>query len=377
MSLLLNEDQIMLKQSAEEFVRDKSPLSRLRGLREGQGNGSSLSLWKEMAGLGWHGILVPEQYGGLGLGYTEMACVLEACGRTLAPEPLLSTLLLGANAVLLAGSEEQKSEILAAVSGGERLLALAYQERGSRYDPLYCTTSVEKTEDGYLLSGQKTLVYDASSADFLIVSARLAGAQADAEGLGLFLVEADTPGLEIVAQSTMHLRPAALVKLNDVKVDAAARLGDEAGEILGQVIDRATLGLCAEMLGNMQAAFDMTMEYLKTRTQFGVPIGSFQALKHRAACLFVEIELSRSAVMGACEAIDQGREDFKEAVSVAKARCSDTAVLAGYEGIQMHGGIGMTDEHDIGFFAKRARGSELTFGDAAYHRDRFAGLQGF
>ncbi|MFP6626367.1 MAG: acyl-CoA dehydrogenase family protein [Deltaproteobacteria bacterium] len=377
MSLLLNEDQIMLKQSAEEFVRDKSPLSRLRGLREGQGNGSSLSLWKEMAGLGWHGILVPEQYGGLGLGYTEMACVLEACGRTLAPEPLLSTLLLGANAVLLAGSEEQKSEILAAVAGGERLLALAYQERGSRYDPLYCTTSAEKTEDGYLLSGQKTLVYDASSADFLIVSARLAGAQADAEGLGLFLVEADTPGLEIVAQSTMHLRPAALVKLNDVKVDAAARLGDEAGEILGQVIDRATLGLCAEMLGNMQAAFDMTMEYLKTRTQFGVPIGSFQALKHRAACLFVEIELSRSAVMGACEAIDQGREDFKEAVSVAKARCSDTAVLAGYEGIQMHGGIGMTDEHDIGFFAKRARGSELTFGDAAYHRDRFAGLQGF
>ena len=177
----------------------------------------------------------------------------------------------------------------------------------------------------------------------------------------------------------MHLRPVALVTFDDVEVDAAARLGEPGDQTtaLEHVIDGATVGLCAEMLGAAQAAAEMTLEYLKTREQFGVPIGSFQALKHRAAKLFIETELARSALLGACEALDQRRDDAAVLVSVAKAQCSDAAVLAGYEGIQMHGGIGMTDEHDIGLFAKRVRGDELTFGDAAYHRDRFARLAGF
>jgi acyl-CoA dehydrogenase len=177
----------------------------------------------------------------------------------------------------------------------------------------------------------------------------------------------------------MHLRPSSIVRLSDVEVPAFAMIGDEGGgaAVLEDTLDRATVGLCAEMLGNMRATFEMTLEYLKTRKQFGVPIGSFQALKHRAAKVYVELELARSAVLGAATALDNAAADARALVSVAKARCSDAAVLTGYEGVQMHGGIGMTDEHDIGLYLKRMRGSEMTFGDAAWHRDRFASLQGF
>lgn len=384
MSLVLNEEQQLLKQSAADFCRRESPLSRVRALRDSHdADGFSRALWARMAALGWQGILVPEQYGGLGMGYLEAACVLEECGRNLVPEPLLSTVLLGANAILLGGSEEQRSELLPSVVDGSLLLALAYHERGARYDCCHVATRALRqgaaADAGWVLSGEKALVLDGHTADRLIVSARVGGATADRDGICLFLLTPDTPGVEVVRQSTMHLRNTAVVRLADVELPVSALLGEAgaAGPVLADVIDRATVGLCAEMLGNMQAAFDMTLDYLKTRKQFGVQIGSFQALKHRAAKMFMEVELSRSAVLGACQALDGGAENWREAVSAAKARCSDTATLVGYEGIQLHGGIGMTDEHDIGFFAKRARGSELTFGDAAYHRDRFARLQGF
>ncbi|RMF23123.1 MAG: acyl-CoA dehydrogenase, partial [Deltaproteobacteria bacterium] len=270
----------------------------------------------------------------------------------------------------------QKQELLPRVADGSLLVALAYHERGTRYNVGAVSTRVEETGGGYRLSGEKTLVWHGHAADLLVVSARVGGAGGE---LGLFLVPGDAPGLSRARQWTMHLRPAAVVKFDGVEIGTEARLGDSGDQtaLLEQVIDGATLGLSAEMLGSAQAAAEMTLDYLKTREQFGVPIGSFQALKHRAAKLFIEIELARSAVLGACEAIDEGRDDAAALVSVAKAQCCEAVVLAGYEGIQMHGGIGMTDEHDIGLFAKRARGDELTFGDAAYHRDRFARLSGF
>jgi len=380
MSLVLGEDQQILKQSAADFVKRESPVSRIRQLRDSRdADGFSRALWARMAALGWQGIVIPEQYGGMGMGYLEMACVLEECGRNLVPEPLLSTVLLGANAILLGGTEEQRAGLLPNVADGSLLLALAYQERTSRYDVHSVGTRATRQGDGYVISGQKTLVIDGHIADKLVVSARTGAGGSDADGISLFLVAPDAPGVEVVRQQTMHLRNSALVRLTEVEVPAAALLGAEgkAGPVLDDVIDRATVGLCAEMLGSSQAAFDMTLDYLKTRKQFGVVIGTFQALKHRAATMFVELELARSSVLGACDAIDSGSEKWKEAVSAAKARCSDMATLVGNEGIQMHGGIGMTDEHDIGFYAKRARGSELTFGDAAYHRDRFASLQGF
>ncbi len=380
MSLLLTEDEQLLKQTAADFVSRESPVKRVREYRDsGDPIGFSRELWSKMAELGWQGIVIPEEYGGLGMGYRAMACVLEGCGRNLVPEPLLSTVLLGANAVLLGGSEEQKRSILPRVVDGSLFLTLAFQERGSRYNPAHVATTAEQGKGVYVLSGEKTLVLDGHVADMLIVVARVAGEVADEHGLGLFLVDRDAPGVRITRQATMHLRNAALVELNDVEVDESRTLGKAGGAyaVLEEVLDRATVGLCAEMLGASQAAFQMTLDYLKTRKQFGVLIGTFQALKHRAARMFIELELARSALLGACEALDADAPNRRELVSVAKARCSDTAVLVGYEGIQMHGGIGMTDEHDIGFYAKRARGDELTFGDAAWHRNRFACLQGF
>ena len=262
---------------------------------------------------------------------------------------------------------------------GDLLLALAYQEAQSRYDLCHVSTRAERAGDGWRLSGEKRLVLDGHVADRLVVTARSGGSERDRDGLTLFLLDADAPGITVTRQSTVDSRNAAIVRLDGVPAAPPDVLGEvgRGGALLGDVIDRATTGLCAEMLGSMEAAFTMTLEYLRTRQQFGAPIGSFQALKHRAANMFTELELARSAVLAAAMAIDEANPRAAEFVSVAKARCSDTFILIGNEGIQMHGGIGMTDEHDIGFFLKRARAAELTFGDAAFHRDRFAALQGF
>src|SRR5262249_55944521 len=237
-------------------------------------------------------------------------------------------------------------------------------------------TKAERQGTGWILSGEKIQVLDGHTADGLIVSARTTGGQNDPDGITLFLVPRDTPGLAVTRQSRLDSRAVALVSLNGVKVGSESAVGaqGQGTQILAQVVDRATVGLCAEMLGGMSQIFDDTLAYLKTRQQFGVLIGTFQALKHRAARLFMEIELVRSSVMAAARAADAGDKDFESLVSLAKARCSDAFVLAANEGVQMHGGIGMTDEHDAGFYLKRARVAEMTFGDAAWHRERWARL---
>lgn len=380
MSLVLNEDQVILKQSAADFVKKESPVSRVRKLRdERDPDGFSRALWRKMAELGWQGMLIPEQYGGLSMGYMDLACVLEECGRNLVPEPLLSTVALGANTVLLGGSEEQKREVLPRVADGSLVMTVAYQEKASRYDLAKVACGAARRGNGYVLDGEKILVLDGHVADLLVVAARTSGSAGDARGVSLFLVPRGTPGLETRRQEGVHLRNVAVVRLQDCELSATALVGTEGAglEVLSAVVDRATVALCAEMLGGMQAAFEMTLDYLKTRRQFGVLIGTFQALKHRAARMFVEIELARSAVMGACDALDRNAPDARALVSAAKARCSDAGMLVGYEGVQLHGGIGMTDEHDMGFYLKRARGNEITFGDAAFHRDRFARAAGF
>jgi acyl-CoA dehydrogenase len=378
MSLVLTEDQQILKQSAADFVKKESPVSRFREARDGD-NDASRELWPKMAELGWPAIPVPEEYGGLSMGALDLACVMEECGRNLVPEPLLSTVAFGANLLVLAGSEAQKDEFLPQIAAGGCLLAVAFQEARSRYDHARVSTTAEKKGDGFVISGEKVLVLDGNTADLFVVSARSSGESDHPAGISLFLLRADTPGVEVVKQQTVDCRNTAIVRLRDVEVQAGALLGSEGEGFapLSDAIDRAVTALCAEMLGNMSSAFEMTLEYLKTRKQFGVLIGTFQALKHRAAEMFTEIELARSAVLGACEALDTGAANASALVSVAKVRCSDASMLVGYEGVQMHGGIGMTDEHDIGFYLKRARASETAFGDATFHRDRFARLSGF
>ena len=380
MALVLTEDQELLAQTARDFVRTNSPVSRLRALRDAQDSvGFSRDMWQEMAQLGWAGILIPEEYGGAGMGLADLAVVLEAVGRNLAPEPFLSTVLLGGQLLVHAGSPKQKQTWLPGVATGEKILALAYQEARSRYDLNRVSTQATAEGDTWRLSGEKIQVLDGQSADALIVSARTSGEDSDPDGVTLFLLAPDTPGVAIVPQTRVDNRAAALVNLDGVKIGAESVIGTvgHGFQPLSHIVDLATVGLCAEMLGGMSQIFDDTLAYLKTREQFGVVIGSFQALKHRAAKVFMEIELCRSAVMAAANAADAGESDLVLLVSLAKARCSDAFILATNEGVQMHGGIGMTEEHDAGLYMKRARAEEMTFGDAAWHRDRWARLRDY
>ena len=380
MELVLTEDQELIAKTARDFVDERSPVSRLRALRDsGDPLRYSPALWKEMAELGWLGVPFPEELGGAGMGFAELAIVLEALGRNLAPEPFLSSVLLAGQALLLGGSQQQQQDWLTPLVKGEKLLALAYQEARSRYAVSRVSTAAERTAGGWSLRGEKLHVLGGQAADALVVSARSSGEESDPQGICLFLVEAGAAGLRAESQTRMDSQAAALIHLDGVEVAADALIGGEGqgGEVLERVIDRATVGLCAEMLGGRSAAFDLTLAYLKEREQFGVPVGSFQALKHRAASLFMEIELARSTVMVAARAVDEDLPDLARLVSLAKARCSDAYLLAGNEGVQMFGGVGMTDEYDIGLYLKRARAAELTFGDAAWHRNRWACLSGY
>ncbi len=377
MQLVLDEDQELLAKTALDFTNERSPISRMRALRDSEDPiGFSREIWKEMAELGWVGIPFAESVGGAEMGLAELAVVLESLGRQLAPEPFLSTVLLAGQALVVGGSEAQQKAWLPKLVEGDAILALAYQERSSRYDLARVETRAEADGDGWILRGEKLHVLDGMAADALLVSAREDGEPADRAGVSLFLVPADAPGLERSRQVRVDSRGAAVVALDGVRVGADARVGPQGGAValLEDVVDRATVGLCAEMLGGMTQAFEMTLAYLKEREQFESIIGSFQALKHRAARCFMEVEMSKSAVMAAARAVDAGSGDAAQLVSLAKARCSEAFVHIANEGVQMFGGVGMTDEYDIGLYLKRARAAEVTFGDAAHHRDRWARL---
>ena len=379
MPLALTEEQQLLKQTALDFFKEKAPIKALRKLRDTKdAAGFSRELWQEMAELGWAGIIFPEEYGGSDFGYFGLGLVLEAAGHTLAATPLFSTVLLCGSAVLLAGNEAQRRSVLPEIAVGKRLLALAVDE-GPRHQPLQIALKATKAGGGYKLEGEKVFVLDGHVADQLVVAARTSGKPGDAQGITLFLVDAKAAGITRTRSFMVDSRNAARIRFHDVAVGADAVLGevDQGAGVLEQVLDRGRIGLAAEMLGSAAEAFDRTLNYLKTRKQFGVPIGSFQALKHRAAEMFCEIELAKSVVLDSLSGLDERRNDVAQLASLAKARLSDTLFLVSNEGVQMHGGIGMTDEEEIGFFMKRARVAQATFGDAAFHRDRYATLEGF
>jgi alkylation response protein AidB-like acyl-CoA dehydrogenase len=379
--LSLTEDQAMLAKTATAFFTEHSPLTRVRKLRDsGDELGYHRELFQQMAELGWTAIPFEERDGGLGMGIAGAILVSEAMGRTLAVEPYIPSILLAGQLLALAGTPAQREAWLSPAIAGEKVLAFAQQERNSRYSANNVQTkAVASNNGGYTLNGEKHSVLAGARADAYLVSARTGGDRKSANGISLFLVPANTPGLKVTRQRRIDSRNAALVELKDVQVGADAIVGerDGASQLIDAALDRATVALCGEMLGAMSAAFDSTLAYLKERKQFNVLIGSFQALKHRAAKLFIEIELSRSATMLAARALDENDPEAKSLVSVAKARCSDAYVLVTNEAVQMFAGIGMTDEHDIGFYMKHARACELTFGDAAYHRDRYATLNGY
>ena len=379
MSLVLSEEQALLKETAAEFMQEKAPASHMRELRDTKDElGFSRSLWKEMAELGWTGILLPEEYGGSDLGFAELGVVLEECGRTLAPYPFLSTVVFGGSAIALGGSDEQKRAILPGVARGETLLAFALQDK-PRFAPYDIATHAKATSDGYELTGEKLFVQDGQVADHLIVAARTSGGPGDRDGITLLLVDPGAPGVDITPTLMVDSRNAARMRFENAVVSAGGVLGeaDHGADLLDALVERGTVALSAELLGIIREVFERTVSYLQTRQQFGVPIGSFQALKHRAAHMCSEVELSQSIVLEALRAVDEERPHRDRLVSAAKARCSDTAGLVTREGLQLHGGIAMTDEEDIGLFMKRAKAAELTLGDGIYHRDRFARSTGF
>ncbi len=375
-ALVLDDEQRMLSKTAHEFIRERAPAARLRTFRNARDEtGFSRALWQEMASLGWLGLPIPEGYDGLGLGFFDLCVVLEATGRELMPEPFVSTLLLGAQAVLLAGNEVQKKALLPGVAAGTTLLAVAYEERGSRKGLIENLDTVARPVDGgFEISGEKLQVLDGHVADTILVLAR--SEQGDSS---LFCVDRGAPGLDVTRQFRIDGQGAAIVRLNKVQVTDAAVLGElgQGDTILQTVFDRAAVGLAAQMLGGAEQAFADTLAYIKEREQFGAPLGSFQALQHRAVDLYTEIALLRSVVLAAARAVDEAPESLPKHASLAKARASDTFMHVAEEAIQMHGGIGVTDEHDIGFYIKRAHAASLTFGDAAWHRRRWAEIHGY
>ncbi|MDP3385172.1 MAG: acyl-CoA dehydrogenase family protein [Phenylobacterium sp.] len=376
---VLNEEQTMLRDAAKSWVQEKSPVTAFRKMRDsGVELGYDANAWNEMAEMGWAGVIIPEEYGGSDFGYLSMGLILEETGRTLTASPLLASGLAAASALVLGGSDAQKSEWLPKIAGGEVVGALAIDE-GAHHAPEKVALKAEKSGSGYKLSGSKSFVLEGMAAGLLIASARTSGKPGDTDGITLFLVAGDAKG---VSRKRLHLadsRGAANITFDGVEVGEDAVLGevDKGYALLEKTLDRARAGLCAEMLGSAVQAFEVTLDYLKVRVQFGQVIGSFQALQHRAAKMFTDLELARSAVEAALQAIDADTPDVPELVSLAKAKMGDVFHLVSNEMVQMHGGIGMTDAHDAGFYMKRARAAEAAFGNQAYHRDRYARIQGY
>lgn len=379
MTLVLNEEQLMLKESAAGFLASKASIQHLRDLRDsGDETGFDPGVWQEMVDMGWAGIAIPEAYGGLDYGYTGLGVVLEQAGRHLSASPLEASVLVGATAINCLGTEAQKTAWLPAIAAGEKQVTLALQESGA-FDPAAVATAASAQGDGFVLSGEKRMVLDAKTADAFVVIARSAGAAGDTAGISAFLVPADAAGLSVSPCDMVDSRQCGALSLDNVQVslDALMRTEGEAWAGLERTLDIAAIGFSAELLGLSLEAFERTVAYIGERKQFGTVIGSFQGLQHRAAHLFAELELARSIVLKALQGVDADDDKLPRLASAAKAKLSEVARLATNEGVQMHGGVGMTDEYDIGLFLKRARVLEHLMGDYYYHLDRFARIGGY
>ncbi|MFM1959010.1 MAG: hypothetical protein RL588_527 [Pseudomonadota bacterium] len=376
---VLNEEQSMLRDAAKSWTQEKSPVTAFRKMRDsGVDIGYDVNAWNEMAEMGWAGVIIPEEYGGSAFGYLSMGLILEELGRTLTASPLIASGVGAASALILGGSDSQKSEWLPKIADGSVVGALAVDE-GPHHAPEKVALAATKSGGGYSLSGTKTFVIEGLAANLLVVSARTSGKPGDKDGITLFLVPADAKGVSRKRLALADSRGAANITFDKVEVGADAVLGaaDKGWDVLEKTLDRVRAALAAEMLGSANQAFETTLDYLKVRVQFGQVIGSFQALQHRAAKMFTDLELARSAVEAALQAIDADSPDVAELVSLSKAKMGDVFHLVSNEMVQMHGGIGMTDAHDSGFYLKRARAAEAAFGSQSYHRDRYARINGY
>ena len=384
MGFLLNDEQRQLGDSATEFLNAQSPLGLQRRLRDERAPlGFDPALWTQVVDLGWPAAVFPEEYDGLAVGYMGLGAVFEAMGRTLAAVPLLSSVVLCGELLLAAGSEEQRQRWLPGLVDGQQRLALALDEQGGRHHPERTRTTARRNAqgDGWVLDGEKWFVIDGIGAAWLVVVAQTLGAEGQSEGLGLFMVDATQPGVALQPTLLADSRNHARVTFAGVAVADAMRLntGEDSAQALDAALDRARICMAAEALGLLREAFERTNAYLKERVQFDVAIGTFQALQHRMARLYTELEMLESCVRAALSAIDDGTRGTELALlaSLAKARASDLCETLMNEAVQLHGGIGVTDEFDLGLMVKRARVLQQGLGDGVFHRDRYARLKGF
>ena len=378
MALVLNEDEVMMRDMAQGFFTEKAPVKALRELRDTRDEtGFDRGLWSEMAAQGFAGILVPEEHGGVDMGYMAAGLVAEQMGRNLTASPFLSTAILAATA-LKHGSEDQKAAWLPKIAAGETIVSLALDE-GVKHNPRGTSTTAEPSGNGFKLNGSKAMVVDGHVADMMIVAARTSGEEGDPEGISLFLVDPKTPGISTERTIMVDSRNAARIDLDNVEVAGDALLGtlDGGMEVLDAVLAAGRGIAAAELLGAGAQAFEDTVAYIKERKQFGTIIGEFQALQHRSSHLYSEMELARSAVFGALSSLDAGDEKAGQYCAMAKAKLGSVAKLVSQEGVQMHGGVGMTDEYDIGLFMKRIRVLQELMGDAHYHMNEFANANSY
>ena len=375
MPLYLDDDQTILKDTIREFVADAAPVAHLRALRDADdATGFSRDLWKRFAEMGFTGIMVGEDQGGLGMGHVEAGIVLEEIGRNLSPSPFLTTAVAAVAALKGSGQAERW---FPGIVAGETVAALAIDEGAKHRDSV--GLKAERSGNGFRLTGAKRFVAHGHVADLMIVAARTAGAADEADGVTLFAVDKGAAGVTATPERLADASLAARIAFDGVEVDADAVIGEvDAGrDPLNRLLRAGRTGAAAELVGVGAGAMDMTVGYLKERKQFGVAIGSFQALQHRAAHLYSEMEVARAAVLKAQQLLDAGSDEADEAVSVAKAMTAMATTLSVQEGVQMHGGIGMTDEYDIGFYMKRARVLAELFGDTNFHADKLARAAGY
>lgn len=375
----LTEEQTMIKDQAEAWVKEQASVQKFRAMRDSKNKqGFAQDTWNTMVEMGWAGIIIPEAYGGSELGYLTFGVILEQIGQQLSASPLFASALVGASAILLGGSENQKQDLLPKIADGSEIVTLALEE-GPRHAPEKTALKAEEKGGNFTLNGNKTFVLEGMAATTFIVAARTSGKVGDTKGISLFIVPANTQGISRTKLNTLDSRGYANVSFNNVQVSENSVLGkvNEGFATLEATLDRARAGIAAEMFGSASQSFEMTLEYLKTRVQFGQVIGAFQALGHRAATFYTKKELARSVYEAALQTIDDKADNIAEMSSLSKCKVGDFLHDMSNELIQIHGGIGMTDEFDAGFYLKRARTLEACYGNQGYHRNRYAQLIGF
>jgi alkylation response protein AidB-like acyl-CoA dehydrogenase len=371
-----SQEQEMLRTTARSFLEKECPTSVVRKLMATP-EGCTPEFWAKLAELGWVGLIYPEAYGGAGLGFVDLVVIMEEMGRVLLPTPYFSTVLLGGLALLEGGSETLKKEWLTKISMGEARVTLAWQEANGRWDSAGITLTAKESGDGFILNGKKLFVPDAHIADLLVVATRTSQSADPTNGVSLFLVAPNAAGVTVELLPTMdQTRKLGAVTFANVKVNSASLVGDKHGgwPILSKVIDKATVALAAEMCGGASKLLEMCTEYAKTRSAFGKPVGSYQAVKHKIADMLLHVENAKSITYYAAWAVDEGVREASLAASMAKAYTSDAYRKVAADSVQVHGGIGFTWEHDVHLYFKRAKSSEFTFGNATYHRERLAQL---